>query len=76
MFALVLRATIYKYPFNVINWVRLLLISASMSAFIGAVFVGTRWRYWDPNWERDSSFGQENISDPLGFYNVLMAAGV
>jgi hypothetical protein len=35
------------YPFNVINWVKMVLVSGLMSLCLGAVFLGTRWRFWD-----------------------------
>jgi len=76
IFGLWMRAMIYKYPFNVINWVKLVLVSGIMSVCIGAVFVGMRWRYWDRAWQRDPNYGQENVSDRLGFHHVMMCVGV
>ena len=71
-----MKAMIYKYPFNVINWVKLVLVSGIMSVCIGAVFAGTRWRYWDKAWQRDPNYGQENVNDRLGFHHVMMCVGV
>ena len=76
MFGLWMKAMIYKYPFNVINWVKLVLVSGIMSVCIGAVFAGMRWRYWDKTWQRDPNYGQENVNDRLGFHHVIMCVGV
>ena len=76
IFGLWIRALIYRYPFNVINWVQLVLLSGTMSVCIGGVFSGMRWRYWDRAWQQDPSYGQENASDRLGFQHVMMTVGV
>jgi len=76
IFGLWIRAMIYMYPFNVINWVKLVLLSGAMSLCVGAVFVGIRWRYWDRLWQSDHVFAQENVNDRLGFHHVMMVAGV
>ena len=76
IFGLWIRAMIYMYPFNVINWVKLVLLSGAMSLCVGAVFVGIRWRYWDKLWQRDHVFAQENVNDRLGFHHVMMVVGV
>ena len=73
IFGLWIRAMIYLYPFNVIHWVRLLVVAAAMSVCLGAVFVGIRWRYWDTAWQRDHVFAQENVNDRLGFHYCMMA---
>ena len=71
-----MKAMIYKYPFNVINWVKMVLVSGIMSVCTGAVFAGMRWRYWDKAWQRDPNYGQENVNDRLGFHHVMMCVGV
>ena len=38
------------YPFNVISWVKMVLVSGVMSVCLGGVFAGTRWRFWDTAW--------------------------
>lgn len=70
------RALIYMYPFNVINWVRVVLLSGLMSICLGGIFLGMRWRYWDSDWQVDPIFEQDNIGDRLGFHYVFMAVGV
>ena len=50
------RALIYMYPFNVIWLVRVMLVAALMSLCVGATFVGTRWRFWDSQWQRNASY--------------------
>ena len=52
------RALIYMYPFNVINWVKILLLSGAMSILLGCTFIGIRWRYWDKAWQKDHDFEQ------------------
>ena len=42
IFVLWIRALIYMYPFNVINWVKMVLLAGAMSVCVGAVFVGAR----------------------------------
>ena len=42
IFVLWIRAMIYMYPFNVINWVKMVLLAGAMSVCVGAVFVGAR----------------------------------
>jgi hypothetical protein len=44
------------YPFNVIWWVRVMIVACLMSLCIGATFVGTRWRFWDSQWQRNRTF--------------------
>ena len=73
IFVLWIRAMIYMYPFNVISWVKAVLVCGAMSVLVGAVFVGVRWRYWDSQWQEDHVFGQENISDRLGWHHVMMS---
>jgi hypothetical protein len=46
------------YPFNVINWVKLVLLSGVMSVCMGVIFLGIRWRYWDRAWQKDPIFEQ------------------
>ena len=48
------RALIYMYPFNVIGWVKVLLVSGIMSLCVGGIFVGTRWRFWDSAWLKET----------------------
>lgn len=64
------------YPYNVINLFRMVLLSGVMSACLGAVFLGIRWRFWDGDWEDDPIFEQENIGDRLGFHHIFMAVGI
>lgn len=64
------------YPFNVINWVKLVLLSGVMSVCLGGIFMGIRWKYWDRAWQADYIFEQDNISDRFGFHHVLMAVGI
>ena len=33
----------------------------------------SRWKYWDAVWQKDHIFGQENISDRLGWHHVMMS---
>jgi len=76
VFGLWIRAMIYTYPFNVIQWVKLVLLAGVMSTCLGGVFVGIRWRYWDTKWQQDHSYGQENVNDRLGFHHVIMSVGL
>ena len=46
------------YPFNVINWFKMVLLSGTMSICLGAIFIGIRWRYWDSSWPSDPIFEQ------------------
>jgi len=71
-----IRAMIYTYPFNVIHWVKLVLLAGIMSTCLGGVFVGIRWRYWDAKWQQDHSYGQENVNDRLGFHHVMLSVGL
>ena len=64
---------IYMYPFNVINWVTMVLVCGAMSVCVGAVFSGVRWRYWDGHWQDNVEFHQENITDRLGWHHVMMS---
>lgn len=64
------------YPFNVISWVKILLVSGIMSVCLGGVFVGTRWRFWDDTWQKEPEFEQYNIADRVGFHHVMLVVGV
>ena len=66
------------YPFNVINWVKMVLLSGIMSVAVGAVFVGIRWKFWDHNWQRENNriFDSKNVNDRLGFHYTMMIVGV
>ena len=64
------------YPFNVISWVKMVLLSGVMSICLGGIFLGIRWRYWDRAWQNDPIFEQDNIGDRLGFHYVFMVVGV
>ena len=55
------RALIYMYPFNVINWVKMVLLGGVMSVCLGTIFMGIRWKYWDRVWQANHIFEQENI---------------
>ena len=70
------RALIYMYPFNVIHWVKVILVSAFMSLGLGAVFAGTRWRFWDNAWQREPEFEQDNVGDRVGFHYAMLVCGV
>ena len=59
------------YPFNVINWVKVVLLSGIMSVLIGAVFVGIRWRFWDLNWQRE----QNRIFDSVCEFVITIFGG-
>ncbi|XP_023342184.1 ATP-binding cassette sub-family G member 8 [Eurytemora carolleeae] len=76
IFGLWIRALIYMYPFNVISWVKILLVSGIMSVCLGGVFVGTRWRFWDDTWQKEPEFEQYNIADRVGFHHVMLVVGV
>jgi len=64
------------FPFNVINWAKLVLLSGVMSVCIGGAFLGIRSKYWDGLWQKDPIFEQDNINDRLGFHHVIMAVGI
>ena len=70
------RALIYMYPFNVINWVKTVLLAGVMSISLGGVYLGIRWRYWDAAWQADPIFEEDNVNDRLGFHHAFMAVGV
>jgi hypothetical protein len=53
------------YPFNVIWLVRVILVAALMSLCVGATFVGTRWRFWDSQWQRNEAVPRQNQSFSL-----------
>ena len=73
---------VYMYPFNVIDWVKQVLLAGTLSTLLGAIYLGLRWRYWDRSWVASAQSGggpvfeQDNLSDRLGFYHVLMAVGL
>ena len=62
------------FPFNIINWVKLVLLSGVMSVLLGGVFLGIRWKYWIPEWS--PHFEQDNVSDRMGFIHVIMSVGI
>lgn len=76
MFGIWIQSLIYMYPFNVINWVKLVLVSGVMSVCMGGIFLGIRWRYWDRQWISDPLFEQDNIGDRYGFHHVVMVVGI
>eukprot|EP00096_Caligus_rogercresseyi_P011213 TRINITY_DN4346_c0_g1_i1.p1 TRINITY_DN4346_c0_g1~~TRINITY_DN4346_c0_g1_i1.p1 ORF type:complete len:975 (+),score=241.06 TRINITY_DN4346_c0_g1_i1:188-3112(+) len=76
IFGLWIRALIYMYPFNVIEWVKMVLLAGSISMFVGVIFLGIRWQYWDSEWIDNPSFDQDNINDRLGFHHVMMSVGI
>ena len=41
------RAFVYMFPFNVIEWVKRVLLAGVMSVLIGTVYLGVRWQYWN-----------------------------
>ena len=69
---------VYKFPFNIINWVKTVLLSGVMSVMLGGIYMGIRSKYWDREWRQSSQkiFEQDNINDRLGFFHVLMAVGI
>ncbi len=64
------------YPFNVIAWVKQVLLAGLMSTAAGGIFAGIRWRYWDARWQNDPIFEQDTVVDRLGFHYVFMAVAV
>lgn len=70
------RALIYMYPFNVINWIKMVLIAGLISVCLGTVFAGIRWRFWDTAWQREPEFEQDNVTDRVGFNHVMSVVGV
>lgn len=54
------------YPFNVINWVKQVLLAGVMSVCMGVIFLGIRWRYWDRAWQKDPIF--EQVTDAAAAY--------
>lgn len=67
---------VYKFPFNIINWVKTVLLSGVMSVILGGIYMGIRSKYWDREWKQNPIFEQDNINDRLGFFHVLMAVGI
>ena len=59
------------YPFNVINWIKLVIIAGIISVCAGTVFAGIRWKFWDPVWQREPEFEQDNVNDRVGFNYVM-----
>ena len=53
------------YPFNVINWFKMVLLSGTMSICLGAIYLGIRWRYWDSSWPSDPIFEQVRYTDSI-----------
>ncbi|XP_040564085.1 ATP-binding cassette sub-family G member 8 [Lepeophtheirus salmonis] len=76
IFGLWIRALIYMYPFNVIEWVKMVLLSGGISILVGVIFLGIRWQYWDREWQENPTFDQDNINDRLGFHHVMMSVGI
>ena len=35
------------FPFNVIEWVKRVLLAGVMSVLIGTIYLGVRWQYWN-----------------------------
>ena len=66
----------YMYPFNVIHWAKTVLLSGIMSVLLGGIFIGIRWKYFDPKWTAEPTFEQDNINDRLGFHHCIMAVGI
>ena len=64
------------YPFNVITWIKLVIISGLISVCLGTVFAGIRWRFWDSVWQREPEFEQDNVNDRVGFNHVMSVVGV
>ena len=60
------------FPFNIIEWVKLVLLAGVMSVAVGTVFIGVRWRYWeyDPQ-GRNERFEQANIGGTEATYILL-----
>ena len=36
------------FPFNVIEWVKRVLLAGVMSVLVGTIYLGVRWQYWNP----------------------------
>lgn len=64
------------YPFNVINWFKQVLLAGTMSVWLGAIFLGIRWRYWDRDWIQRPTFELDNVVDRFGFHHVMLAVGI
>ena len=41
------RSFVYMFPFNVIEWVKRVLLAGVMSVLIGTIYLGVRWQYWN-----------------------------
>ena len=63
----------YMFPFNVIHWAKTVLLCGMMSVFIGGIFIGIRFKYFE---QKDSEYEQDNINDRLGFHHCIMAVGI
>merc|ERR1712223_535404 len=68
-----MRAMMYMFPFNVIHWAKTVLLCGMMSVFIGGIFIGIRFKYFE---QKDSEYEQDNINDRLGFHHCIMAVGI
>ena len=60
------RALVYMFPFNIIEWVKRVLLAGIMSVCIGTIYLGVRWQYWNASFlqresEDDDLFQQANI---------------
>ena len=61
------------FPFNIIEWVKRVLLAGIMSVCIGTIYLGVRWQYWNASFlqrenEDDDLFQQANIGGKLKRY--------
>ena len=65
------------FPFNVIEWVKRVLLAGVMSVLIGTIYLGVRWQYWNEIFlqkekEDQDLFMQANIGgNKLKFLQLL-----
>eukprot|EP00095_Tigriopus_kingsejongensis_P006324 maker-scaffold411_size179879-snap-gene-0.27 protein:Tk06324 transcript:maker-scaffold411_size179879-snap-gene-0.27-mRNA-1 annotation:"abc subfamily abcg" len=71
IFALVMSDLVYLYPYNIISWCKIWLLSLLVSMSYGIVFIGIKWRFWDSSWLEDPTYEQENINDRMGYIHVV-----
>ena len=65
------------FPFNVIEWVKRVLLAGVMSVLVGTIYLGVRWQYWNPiflqNEKEDQDlFLQANIGGNFVIFRELI----
>ena len=55
----------YMYPFNVIEWVKQVLLAGTLSTLLGAIYLGLRWRYWDRSWVASAASSTDNLFEQV-----------